>query len=233
VAAQQQHQQLQHQQPQHQQPQRELPTQPSAAAAGSSHARPLACDWCGLPGLSAEAYWRHQPLYHIDAANLAGACQLCGRRVDNIADHLHHAHAPPGRAPEQRTGVFALCVIQRPADGKFLMTQEYAGERVWPAAAVAWWLGRAAAGSRGLRCGAQAVQRRCISAKRLTACVLRPCGGPAVQVRASGCLAAASTRERRWSRRPCASAGRRQVGARSGRLRAGLTGRACSRGCAV
>lgn len=32
-----------------------------------------------------------------------------------------------GAGPEERTGVFALCVICRPSDGKFLMTQEYAG----------------------------------------------------------------------------------------------------------
>lgn len=32
-----------------------------------------------------------------------------------------------GGGPEDRTGVFALCIIQRPHDGKFLMTQEFAG----------------------------------------------------------------------------------------------------------
>jgi hypothetical protein len=34
----------------------------------------------------------------------------------------------PGAGPEERTGVFALCIIRRPSDGKFLMTQEYAGK---------------------------------------------------------------------------------------------------------
>jgi len=32
-----------------------------------------------------------------------------------------------GGGPEDRTGVFALCIIRRPHDGKFVMTQEFAG----------------------------------------------------------------------------------------------------------
>jgi hypothetical protein len=38
----------------------------------------IACDWCGLPGLTAAEYWQHQPLYHIDHQNKEGMCQICG-----------------------------------------------------------------------------------------------------------------------------------------------------------
>lgn len=44
---------------------------------------------------------------------------------------LPHSHPCwPGAGPEERTGVFALCIIRRPSDGKFLMTQEYAGKEL-------------------------------------------------------------------------------------------------------
>lgn len=56
---------------------------------------------------------------------------MCGRHTSNIARHLHDYHKPTGGGPEERTGVFALCIIRRPSDGKFLMTQEYAGAGFW------------------------------------------------------------------------------------------------------
>jgi hypothetical protein len=55
-------------------------------------------------------------------------CRMpCCRHSHNIARHIHDWHAPAGGGPEERTGVFALSIIHRPSDGKFLMTQEYAG----------------------------------------------------------------------------------------------------------
>jgi len=45
------------------------------------------------------------------------------RHASNLARHLHDAHPPCGRPPERRTGVFALAVVRRPGDGKFLVTQ--------------------------------------------------------------------------------------------------------------
>lgn len=41
----------------------------------------IACDWCGLPGLTAAGYWAHQPLGHIWHANRQGTCAVCGRCV--------------------------------------------------------------------------------------------------------------------------------------------------------
>lgn len=45
----------------------------------------LACDWCGLPGLSSAGYWLHQQLYHINHPNKAGMCQVCHRWVPCVA----------------------------------------------------------------------------------------------------------------------------------------------------
>eukprot|EP00877_Chromochloris_zofingiensis_P005820 jgi/Chrzof1/15239/Cz09g32180.t1 len=53
------------------------------------------------------------------------------RSTSNIARHLHDHHNPRGTGPEERTGVFALCIVRRPSDGKFLMTQEFAGSGFW------------------------------------------------------------------------------------------------------
>ncbi|KAF6254460.1 NUDIX hydrolase domain-like protein [Scenedesmus sp. NREL 46B-D3] len=103
----------------------------SAAAAAAAAAQNCMCDWCGLPGLSPAEYWFHQQLYHIHHANKSGTCQVCGKHSHNLARHLHDSHDPAGTPPEERTGVFALAIVRRPSDGKFLMTQEFAGSGFW------------------------------------------------------------------------------------------------------
>lgn len=52
-------------------------------------------------------------------------------RTANIARHLHDHHDPTGAPPERRTGAFALAVVRRPRDGKFLLVQEFAGAGFW------------------------------------------------------------------------------------------------------
>ncbi|KAI8470388.1 MAG: hypothetical protein J3K34DRAFT_260467 [Monoraphidium minutum] len=111
----------------------------SAAAAAAALGRVaaarlgggLSCAWCGLAGLTVRGYWEHQPLYHIYEGIIEAACPVCGSHTSNLARHLHDAHPPPGTHAEVRTGVFALVVVPRPADGKFLVVQEFAGQGFW------------------------------------------------------------------------------------------------------
>ncbi|GBF89791.1 hypothetical protein Rsub_02961 [Raphidocelis subcapitata] len=103
-----------------------------AAVAATRLGGALRCAWCGLAGLTPESYWHHQPLHHIYEPILPGSCPICGHAASNLARHLHDCHPPPGAPPpERRTGVFALVVVRRPRDGKFLVTQEFAGQGMW------------------------------------------------------------------------------------------------------
>eukprot|EP00775_Hariotina_reticulata_P005149 gene5149-5389_t len=55
----------------------------------------------------------------------------CDWPSSNLAVHLHNEHHPEARWTPPRTGVFAICVVRRPSDGKFLMPQEFAGAGYW------------------------------------------------------------------------------------------------------
>ncbi|PNH05415.1 hypothetical protein TSOC_008317, partial [Tetrabaena socialis] len=86
-----------------------------------------ACPWCGLQGLSALELWRHQPLYHIhERDRVHTSCPICSKHTSRLTRHisLHHG-AEPGE--DERTGVYALAVVRRPTDGKFLLVQASGG----------------------------------------------------------------------------------------------------------
>lgn len=78
------------------------------------------------------------------------------RHTSNITRHLHDHHAPCGAAPEARTGVYALVVVRRPGDGRFLVTQ-VTGVTAHPSAAP-----------RARTCSLP--DASCISARRITTC---------------------------------------------------------------
>lgn len=63
--------------------------------------------------------------------NIEADCPACERRTSNLAVHVHTHHGPAGHAPEHRTGDIVLLVIRRPADGKFLMVQEFGALGFW------------------------------------------------------------------------------------------------------
>lgn len=100
-------------------------------ASQTEDSGPYTCEWCGLQSLSGAGLWTHQPLYHIYHHNISARCQICKKTTSNMAKHLHDIHHPQGAPPEERTGLFALTVIRRPSDGKFLMTQEFNGAGFW------------------------------------------------------------------------------------------------------
>ena len=47
----------------------------------------------------------------------------------NFYKHLFYEHGE--REPEERTGFFSICIVQRPSDKAFLMVQEHAGSGFW------------------------------------------------------------------------------------------------------
>lgn len=56
---------------------------------------------------------------------LKGACPACGTCTRNLTKHINRGHGPHGpEGTEDRTGVFALAVVRRRSDGRFLMVQE-------------------------------------------------------------------------------------------------------------
>lgn len=104
------------------------------------------CPYCGLAPLTEDELWEHVPLYHINASNRSAAsfpCPVCGvlpaQQGEYFQPHLHNAHGPPGRgeghseyqekAPHLYT--FALVLCRRPADGKYLLVQEFGRSGYW------------------------------------------------------------------------------------------------------
>lgn len=103
-----------------------LSTLRSQKGAGS-----VTCEFCHMRYLSRCDYWHHLPLYHVTSPNISAHCQICGKHTRNLAVHVHEAHGPEGPAPEKRTGRYAVVIVRRPSDGKFLMVQEFANVWFW------------------------------------------------------------------------------------------------------
>ncbi|GLI63618.1 hypothetical protein VaNZ11_006633 [Volvox africanus] len=91
----------------------------------------FSCPWCELGGFSEHELWRHQPLYHIyEPDKLDARCPACRNWTSRLTRHINLYHGPT-QLVDERTGVFALAVVRRPEDGKFLMVQERYGEGYW------------------------------------------------------------------------------------------------------
>ncbi|EFJ44584.1 hypothetical protein VOLCADRAFT_95208 [Volvox carteri f. nagariensis] len=57
-------------------------------------------------------------------------CPACRRWTSRLTRHINLYHGV-SQLVDERTGVFALAVVRRPEDGKFLMVQERYGEGYW------------------------------------------------------------------------------------------------------
>ncbi|PNW80285.1 hypothetical protein CHLRE_08g385450v5 [Chlamydomonas reinhardtii] len=91
-----------------------------------------ACPWCGLSGLTGPELWLHQPLYHIYELDKTKVdCPMCRHHTSRLTRHINLQHNPAGPGTDERTGVYALAVVRRPGDGKFLLVQERYGEGYW------------------------------------------------------------------------------------------------------
>ena len=92
---------------------------------------------CGRrTGFSEDQLWKHLQLFHCNHPNVPDACPLCGARSRSLQVHFRNKHGPVGRGELEseehlRTGLFAIVIVRRPRDGKFLMTQEFAQTGFW------------------------------------------------------------------------------------------------------
>ena len=123
-----------------------------SSAADKPHLTPAdrssACSLCGLTGMNVEQLWLPVPMFHINHRNVRQTCGVCGKSVDSYCGHVHDDHRPApdaaifaferalsgaAHAPAHQTQLhaFALCVVRRPADGKFLLVQEYCNQGYW------------------------------------------------------------------------------------------------------
>ena len=109
-----------------------------------SKSEKLSCPICHLSNLSEDALWLHLPLYHINLENesqndLVKKCPLCNHTPKpNIQVHYRNFHGPVKRgeiasdfpkAPELYA--FALVVVKRKSDKKYLLVQEFANSGYW------------------------------------------------------------------------------------------------------
>ncbi|KAG2422965.1 hypothetical protein HXX76_015636 [Chlamydomonas incerta] len=102
------------------------------AAPGTVAQLSYACPWCGLSGLTGPELWLHQPLYHIYELDKTKVdCPMCRHHTSRLTRHINLRHNPAGPGADERTGVYALAVVRRPGDGKFLLVQERYGEGYW------------------------------------------------------------------------------------------------------
>lgn len=109
------------------------------------------CPFCNLEGFTEDALWTHCPLYHVNEAKYGGhkslkvqaqnECPIC-RSCSNFEPlqvHIRNKHGPCGRGeiePEDKESAprlytFALVVVRRPEDGKYLLVQEFGDSGYW------------------------------------------------------------------------------------------------------
>mmetsp|Transcript_8277 Transcript_8277/g.34757 ORF Transcript_8277/g.34757 Transcript_8277/m.34757 type:complete len:405 (-) Transcript_8277:35-1249(-) len=101
-----------------------------------------ACPNCRMRGLSEDMLCMHGPLYHCNEPELAGVpCPVCASAVQSsLWVHLHNKHGPIGRGEEHSADAvvarppiysFALVVCRNPADGRYLVVQEFCNKGYW------------------------------------------------------------------------------------------------------
>jgi hypothetical protein len=96
------------------------------------------CPACEMAGLPEDALHLHTPLYHANTLlQRAVECPICLKTKHPYFVHLINSHGPPGRGEVPNENVptnivypFALTVVRRPSDNKFLMVQEYSNRSV-------------------------------------------------------------------------------------------------------
>lgn len=116
----------------------------SAAAAAKSSSSPApvySCPFCTMSGLPEDALHLHTPLFHANTRQdhrQKLSCPVCRVPQRNLCVHLYNHHGPQGRGEveneEQLPNViypYALVIVRRPSDGKFLMCQEFSNSGFW------------------------------------------------------------------------------------------------------
>jgi 8-oxo-dGTP pyrophosphatase MutT (NUDIX family) len=100
----------------------------------------LKCPICEFADLSEDSLWTHLPLYHINESNdQIFNCPICKKKATpNLQVHYRNCHGAGGRgeihsdfckAPALYS--FALAVVHRKSDDKYLLVQEFANSGYW------------------------------------------------------------------------------------------------------
>ena len=98
------------------------------------------CPYCHMDNLTEDELWHHVPLYHVNDVQPGNiCCPICHEdKRRNYLLHLRNHHGPVIRGeipPEYRDGIlthaFALVVVRRPTDNKFLVVQEASNSGFW------------------------------------------------------------------------------------------------------
>lgn len=93
----------------------------------------LKCAFCPYK-LSEDSLWHHLPLYHINEYNIDSDCPICKKQSKpNIQVHYRNNHGLCARGEVEREitedislYAYALVVVHRKRDNKFLAVQEFA-----------------------------------------------------------------------------------------------------------
>jgi len=102
------------------------------------------CPYCHMSDLTEDELWHHIPLYHVNdptPSNMDSIqCPICTQthKHRNFLLHLRNNHGPTLRGEVMRehkdgilTHAFALVVVRRPSDNKFLVVQESNNSGFW------------------------------------------------------------------------------------------------------
>eukprot|EP00744_Colponema_vietnamica_P011907 GILI01016732.1.p1 GENE.GILI01016732.1~~GILI01016732.1.p1 ORF type:complete len:409 (+),score=15.17 GILI01016732.1:40-1227(+) len=113
--------------------------------ASTSGTGSLSCPVCFKDYLTSDELWYHVPQLHTTESGdesgneLQQKCPICTKSFRNVrgfSEHLFHDHPPKGltlppHRPDVQLYSFALMVIRRPSDNKFLLVQERSRRGWW------------------------------------------------------------------------------------------------------
>lgn len=99
----------------------------------------LKCPICSETSLSEDGLWTHLPLYHIKEPNFIDVCPVCKKdSKPNMQTHFRNSHGlcAKGQVHKELSEeiplyAYALVVIHRKKDNKFLVVQEFCSSGFW------------------------------------------------------------------------------------------------------
>lgn len=103
-------------------------------------AKVYACEFCGTHDLIEDALHLHNTLFHANhyQPDKYMKCPICHTLQRRWFVHMHNDHGPQGRGEVPNENIkpnviypYAMCIIRRPKDGKFLVVQEFSNSGYW------------------------------------------------------------------------------------------------------
>jgi ADP-ribose pyrophosphatase YjhB (NUDIX family) len=102
----------------------------------------LNCPICGIEGLTEDSLWYHLPLYHVNLDDELidnTKCPSCSKTPKpNLQVHYRNSHGLVAKGEVHRENSnpgqlysFALVVVYRKSDNKYLLVQEFASSGFW------------------------------------------------------------------------------------------------------